>query len=50
MDEVPRPDKEMAEAATGIAQALEALEVSSIRLQRAHIESLDREPGAVSPA
>jgi hypothetical protein len=50
MDEVPRPDKEVAEAATGIAQALESLEVASIGLERAHIESLDMEPSAVSPA
>jgi hypothetical protein len=50
MDEVPRPYKEVAEAATGIAQALESLEVLSIGLERAHIESLDMEPGAVSPA
>jgi len=49
MDEVPRPDKEVAEAATGIAQALEVVEVSLIGLERARIECLDRDSSAVGP-
>jgi hypothetical protein len=50
MDEVPRPDKEMAEAATGIAQALECLQMLAIGLEGDGIECLDRDPSAVGPA
>ena len=41
---VTRPHKEMATAATGIAQALEALEVLPKRLQGLRIELLQRNP------
>jgi hypothetical protein len=50
MDEVPHSHKEMAQATTGISEALESVEGMPIRLQGVRIQHLQRVSSTVGPA